>query len=78
MNYLSNVLPMFGHSNGEVSDPLPNTFNATLTFVTWGVSCWSSRCIRRCQASGVRATPLFWPHLLASLFNVGWLLALSR
>jgi len=24
MNYLSNALPLFGHSNGEVLNPLPN------------------------------------------------------
>ena len=38
MNYLSNALPLFGNSNGEISDRLPNAFTpAGLTFSIWGV-----------------------------------------
>ncbi|GGB75943.1 hypothetical protein [Deinococcus soli (ex Cha et al. 2016)] len=37
MNYLSNALPLFGNSNKEVSDALPNAFTpAGLTFAVWG------------------------------------------
>lgn len=37
MNYLSNALPLFGNTNGQISDSLPNAFTpAGLTFAVWG------------------------------------------
>ena len=80
MNYLSNALPLFGNSNGEISDSLPNAFTpAGLTFAIWGVIFLGLLVFAVYQAlpgqRGKRYDALFWPYLLANLLNVGWLLA---
>lgn len=79
MNYLSNALPLFGNSNGQVSDSLPNAFTpAGLTFAIWGVIFLGLAAFAVYQAlpgqQGARYDALFWPYLLANLLNVGWLL----
>ncbi|BDP42020.1 hypothetical protein DAETH_19890 [Deinococcus aetherius] len=80
MNYLSNALPLFGNSNREVSDGLPNAFTpAGLTFSVWGViflGLLAFAVYRALPAQrGPRLDRLFWPFLLANLLNVAWLLA---
>ncbi|AZI42341.1 tryptophan-rich sensory protein [Deinococcus psychrotolerans] len=80
MNYLSNALPLFGNSNGEISDLLPNAFTpAGLTFAIWGVIFLGLLAFAVYQAlpgqRGPRYDALFWPYLLANLLNVGWLVA---
>ena len=80
MNYLSNALPLFGNTNGQVSDSLPNAFTpAGLTFAIWGVIFAGLLMFGSYQATpaqrGKRYDALFWPFLLANLLNVGWLLA---
>ena len=80
MNYLSNALPLFGNSNGEISDALPNAFTpAGLTFAIWGLIFLGLLVFAVYQAlpgqRGERHDALFWPYLLANLLNVGWLLA---
>ncbi|WP_216318349.1 TspO/MBR family protein [Deinococcus aestuarii] len=80
MNDLSNALPLFGNSNGEISDRLPNAFTpAGLTFSIWGVIFLGLIVFAVYQAlpagRGPRLDRLAWPFLLANLLNVGWLLA---
>ena len=80
MNYLSNALPLFGNTNGQISDALPNAFTpAGLTFAIWGVIFTGLLVFAVYQATparrGKRYDALFWPFLLANLLNVGWLLA---
>ncbi|MFC3834964.1 MULTISPECIES: tryptophan-rich sensory protein [Deinococcus] len=80
MNYLSNALPLFGNSNKEVSDALPNAFTpAGLTFAVWGPIFLGLTVFAVYQAlpaqRGPRLDRLFWPFLLGNLLNVGWLLA---
>lgn len=80
INYLSNALPLFGNSNGEVSDSLPNAFTpAGLTFAIWGVVFLGLLAFAAYQAlpgqRGPRYDALFWPYLLANLLNITWLLA---
>lgn len=79
-NYLSNALPLFGNSNKEVSDSLPNAFTpAGLTFAVWGPIFLGLLVFAVYQAlpaqRGPRLDRLFWPFLLANVLNVGWLLA---
>ncbi|MDL2344010.1 TspO/MBR family protein [Deinococcus sp. MIMF12] len=80
MNYLSNALPLFGNSNADVSDALPNAFTpAGLTFAIWGVIFLGLLVFAVYQAlpaqRGPRLDHLFWPFLLSNLLNVSWLLA---
>lgn len=80
MNYLSNALPLFGNSNKEVSDALPNAFTpAGLTFAVWGPIFLGLLVFAVYQAlpaqRGPRYDRLFWPFLLGNLLNVSWLLA---
>ncbi|WP_104990357.1 tryptophan-rich sensory protein [Deinococcus sp. NW-56] len=80
MNYLSNALPLFGRSNADVSDALPNAFTpAGLTFAIWGVIFLGLLTFAVYQAlpaqRGPRLDRLFWPFLLSNLLNVSWLLA---
>jgi len=80
MNYLSNALPLFGNSNAEVSDSLPNAFTpAGLTFAVWGPIFLGLLVFAVYQAlpaqRGPRLDRLFWPFLLANLLNAVWLLA---
>ncbi|AWN22881.1 tryptophan-rich sensory protein [Deinococcus irradiatisoli] len=80
MNYLSNALPLFGRSNADVSNALPNAFTPTgLTFAIWGVIFLGLLVFAGYQAlpgqRGARYDALFWPYLLANLLNVTWLLA---
>ncbi|WP_161881982.1 tryptophan-rich sensory protein [Deinococcus alpinitundrae] len=80
MNYLSNALPLFGNSNGEISDSLPNAFTpAGLTFAIWGIIFLGLLVFAVYQAlpgqRGARYDALFWPYMLANLLNVSWLLA---
>lgn len=80
MNSLSSALPLFGDSNGEVSDSLPNAFTpAGLTFAIWGIIFLGLLVFAVYQAlpgqRGARYDALLWPYLLANLLNVGWLLA---
>lgn len=80
MNYLSNALPLFGNSNKEVSDSLPNAFTpAGLTFAVWGPIFLGLAVFAVYQAlpaqRGPRLDRLFWAFLLANLLNAGWLLA---
>lgn len=80
MNYLSNALPLFGNSNAEVSDRLPNAFTpAGLTFAVWGPIFLGLLVFAVYQAlpaqRGARLDRLFWPFLLGNLLNVAWLLA---
>lgn len=80
MNYLSNALPLFGNSNAEVSDRLPNAFTpAGLTFAVWGPIFLGLLVFAVYQAlpaqRGPRLDRLFWPFLLGNLLNVAWLLA---
>jgi hypothetical protein len=80
MNYLSNALPLFGNSNGEISDSLPNAFTpAGLTFAIWGPIFLGLLAFAVYQAlpaqRGPRHDRLFWPFLLGNLLNVSWLFA---
>ncbi|PTA69302.1 tryptophan-rich sensory protein [Deinococcus arcticus] len=80
MNYLSNALPLFGNSNKEVSDALPNAFTpAGLTFAVWGPIFLGLLVFAVYQALPGQRTArydrLFWPFLLANVLNVSWLLA---
>lgn len=80
MNYLSNALPLFGNSNKEVSDMLPNAFTpAGLTFAVWGPIFLGLAAFAVYQAlpaqRGERLDRLFWPFLLGNLLNTAWLLA---
>ncbi|AAF11325.1 tryptophan-rich sensory protein [Deinococcus radiodurans] len=80
VNYLSNALPLFGNSNAEVSDRLPNAFTpAGLTFTVWGPIFLGLLVFAVYQAlpaqRGARLDRLFWPFLLGNLLNVAWLLA---
>ena len=80
MNYLSNALPLFGNSNADVSDRLPNAFTpAGVTFAVWGPIFLGLVVFAVYQAlpaqRGPRLDRLFWPFLLSNLFNVSWLLA---
>ncbi|SEJ03205.1 TspO/MBR family protein [Deinococcus reticulitermitis] len=80
MNYLSNALPLFGNSNADVSDRLPNAFTpAGLTFAVWGPIFLGLAVFAVYQAlpaqRGPRLDRLFWPFFLSNLFNVSWLLA---
>lgn len=80
MNYLSNALPLFGNSNADVSDRLPNAFTpAGLTFAVWGPIFLGLAVFAVYQAlpaqRGPRLDRLFWPFLLSNLFNASWLLA---
>lgn len=78
MNYLSNALPLFGHSNKAISDALPNAFTpAGLTFAVWGPIFLGLTAFAVYQAlpaqRGERLDRLFWPFLLGNLLNVTWL-----
>ncbi len=80
MNYLSNALPLFGNSNGQISDSLPNAFTpAGLTFAVWGPIFLGMSVFAVYQAlpsqRGPRFDRLFWPFLLGNLLNVAWLFA---
>ncbi|GGM01107.1 tryptophan-rich sensory protein [Deinococcus aerophilus] len=80
MNYLSNALPLFGNSNAQVSDALPNAFTpAGLTFAVWGPIFLGLTVFAVYQAlpaqREARHDALFWPFLLGNLLNVSWLLA---
>lgn len=80
MNYLSNALPLFGNTNGQISDALPNAFTpAGLTFAVWGPIFLGLAVFAVYQAlpagRGPRYDRLFWPFLLGNLLNVAWLLA---
>ncbi|MFK7601342.1 tryptophan-rich sensory protein [Deinococcus sp. SM5_A1] len=80
MNYLSNALPLFGNSNGQISDSLPNAFTpAGLTFAVWGPIFLGLAVFAVYQAlpaqRGPRYDRLFWPYLLGNLLNVAWLFA---
>lgn len=80
MNYLSNALPLFGNTNKEISDSLPNAFTpAGLTFAVWGPIFLGLAAFAVYQAlpaqRGSRLDRLFWPFLLGNLLNTGWLLA---
>lgn len=80
MNYLSNALPLFGNSNKQVSDALPNAFTpAGLTFAVWGPIFLGLLAFAAYQAlpaqRGARYDRLFWPFLLGNLLNSAWLLA---
>ncbi|MEF2276908.1 tryptophan-rich sensory protein [Deinococcus sp. YIM 134068] len=80
MNYLSNALPLFGNSNKEISDSLPNAFTpAGLTFAVWGPIFLGLLVFAVYQAlpaqRGPRFDGLFWPFLLVNVLNVAWLLA---
>lgn len=80
MNYLSNALPLFGNSNKEISDSLPNAFTpAGLTFAVWGPIFLGLLAFAVYQAlpaqRGARYDRLFWPFLLGNLLNSSWLLA---
>lgn len=80
MNYLSSALPLFGKSNKEVSDALPNAFTpAGLTFAVWGPIFVGLLIFAAYQAlpaqRGPRLDRLFWPFLLGNMLNVSWLLA---
>ena len=80
MNYLSNALPLFGNSNREVSDGLPNAFTpAGATFAVWGPIFLGMLVFAVYQAlpaqRGPRLDRLAWPFLLANVLNVAWLLA---
>ncbi|CAM3868125.1 tryptophan-rich sensory protein [Deinococcus frigens] len=80
MNYLSNALPLFGNSNGQISDSLPNAFTpAGLTFAVWGPIFLGLTVFAVYQAlpaqRGPRHDRLFWPFLLGNLLNVAWLFA---
>ncbi len=80
MNYLSNALPLFGNSNGQISDSLPNAFTpAGLTFAVWGPIFLGLAVFAVYQAlpaqRGPRHDRLFWPFLLGNLLNVAWLFA---
>ncbi|CAM3550095.1 tryptophan-rich sensory protein [Deinococcus saxicola] len=80
MNYLSNALPLFGNTNGGISDSLPNAFTpAGLTFAVWGPIFLGLAVFAVYQAlpaqRGPRYDRLFWPFLLGNLLNVVWLFA---
>lgn len=80
MNYLSTALPLFGNSNRQVSDSLPNAFTpAGLTFAVWGPIFMGLLVFAVYQAlpaqRGRRYDRLFWPFLLSNLFNSAWLCA---
>lgn len=80
MNYLSQSLPLFGRTNADVSDALPNAFTpAGLTFAIWGVIFTGLIVFAVYQAlptqRGERYDRLFWPYLLSNLLNASWLLA---
>lgn len=80
MNYLSSALPLFGRSNKDVSDALPNAFTpAGLTFAIWGPIFLGLLLFALYQALPAQRTArydrLFWPYLLANVLNVLWLLA---
>lgn len=80
MNYLSNALPLFGNSNGDVSDALPNAFvPAGFTFAVWGPIFLGLLIFAVYQAlpsrRGARYDELFWPFLLGNLLNSSWLVA---
>ncbi|QLG10605.1 tryptophan-rich sensory protein [Deinococcus sp. D7000] len=80
MNYLSNALPLFGNTNGQISDSLPNAFTpAGLTFAVWGPIFLGLAVFAVYQAlpagRGPRYDRLFWPFLLGNLLNVAWLFA---
>ncbi|MFC4637812.1 tryptophan-rich sensory protein [Deinococcus hohokamensis] len=80
MNYLSTALPLFGNSNKDISDRLPNAFTpAGLTFAVWGPIFLGLLAFAVYQAlpaqRGPRLDRLFWPFLLGNLLNVAWLLA---
>ncbi|WP_288402253.1 tryptophan-rich sensory protein [uncultured Deinococcus sp.] len=80
MNYLSNALPLFGRTNAQISDSLPNAFTpAGLTFAVWGVIFLGLLVFAVYQALPAQRSPrfdrLFWPYLLSNLLNVAWLLA---
>jgi hypothetical protein len=80
MNYLSTALPLFGNSNKEISDALPNAFTpAGVTFAVWGPIFLGLLALAVYQAlpaqRGPRLDRVFWPFLLGNLLNVAWLLA---
>ncbi|MBB5376432.1 hypothetical protein HNQ07_001896 [Deinococcus metalli] len=80
MNYLSTALPLFGNSNKEISDALPNAFTpAGLTFAVWGPIFLGLAAFAVYQAlpaqRGPRLDRVFWPFLLGNVLNVAWLLA---
>ncbi|GGO29052.1 tryptophan-rich sensory protein [Deinococcus humi] len=80
MNYLSNALPLFGNTNGQISDALPNAFTpAGLTFAVWGPIFLGLAVFAFYQALPAQRSPrfdrLFWPFLLGNLLNVAWLFA---
>jgi TspO/MBR family len=80
MNVLSTTLPLFGNSNKEISDALPNSFTpAGLTFSVWGVIFLGLLTFAVYQAlptqRGPRYDRLFWPFLLSNLLNSAWLCA---
>jgi hypothetical protein len=80
MNYLSNALPLFGNTNEQISDALPNAFTpAGLTFAVWGPIFLGLAVFAVYQAlpaqRGARHDRLFWPFLLGNLLNIAWLFA---
>ena len=80
MNYLSNALPLFGNSNRQISDSLPNAFTpAGLTFAVWGVIFVGLITFAVYQALPARRGPRYdrpaWPFLLGNLLNSAWLCA---
>jgi hypothetical protein len=80
MNYLSTALPLFGNSNQQISDALPNAFTpAGLTFAVWGPIFLGLLIFAVYQAlpgqRGRRYDRLFWPFLLSNLLNSAWLCA---
>jgi len=80
MNALSTSLPLFGHSNEEISGNLPNAFTpAGVTFAVWGVIFLGLVVFAVYQAlpgqRGARYDALFWPYLLSNVLNSAWLCA---
>ena len=80
MNYLSNALPLFGNSNKQISDSLPNAFTpAGLTFAVWGVIFLGLTVFAVYQASPAQRGPRYdrpaWPFLLGNVLNSAWLFA---
>ncbi len=83
VNYLSNALPLNGHTPGELSDRYPNFFvPAGLTFSIWGIIylgllVWVGLQVvalfRNKPMPGVSKAG--WWFLASCVFNIGWLFA---